>query len=255
MKPSLLGVALVCLACGGEAAELDCRKAKTAIERMICADADLTVLDTLLFFTYEEQHSRLVAMEESGQLVELERTQQEWLTRRDICSNPRCLTDAYRERVAAIDGVTAAGVPDAPEKGDFNFDGYQDFALYNGANGPYGSQTYNVYLYSPEKRTFVLSEAFSKLTLHNINFFKVDTKRKRLSTFSKDGCCYHEASEYVVRNNRPVEVFREIREHKDSYAMVTEMKLVGGKLRTTKRYRCQIQDSARQARGTEGKPT
>lgn len=244
MKPSLLGIALTILASGAQAADLDCNKAQTAIERMICANADLTLLDKLLGYTYGEQHARLDAMEESGQAAALERTQQAWLKQTESCPDPGCLKDAYRERVAAIDGVTAAGVPDSPEKGDFNFDGYQDFALINGQNGPYGSRTYNVYLYSPAKQAFVLNEAFSDITLASLNFFKVDAKRKRLITISKDGCCYHEATEHVVRNNRPVAVFREIREFKDSFVMVTEMQQVGGKWRTIRRYRRQPPDSA-----------
>jgi len=135
----------------------------------------------------------------------------------------------------------AGSYPDAPLKGDFNFDGYEDFALYNGRNGPYGSQTYNVYLYSPAKKTYVLSESFSDLAFGSLNFFEIDAKRKRLITFSKDGCCYHYDTEYVVRDNRPVPVLRTSREYRGSYELVTVEKFVGGKWKTTKRYRNQCQ--------------
>jgi len=243
MKPSLLGIVLASFASGGQAVELDCKNTRTGIERMICADADLTLLDQLLMYTYDGEYTRLTYLDESPATANVfERGQLEWLkTQRDRCPDSACLKEAYRERVAAIDGVTPAGYPDAPQKGDFNFDGYEDFALYNGRYGPYGSQTYNVYLYSPAKKTYVLDESFSDLTFGSLNFFEIDAKRKRLVTFSKDGCCYHYDTAYVVRDNRPVPVLRTSREYKGSYELVTVEKFVGGKWKTTKRYRNQCQ--------------
>jgi hypothetical protein len=69
-----------------------------------------------------------------------------------------------------------------------------------------------------------------------LNFIKIDAKRKRLITSTESGCCYHEFTEHVVRNNRPVAVFRVIEEFDGSSVTVTRMQRVGRQWRkTTKR--------------------
>jgi len=94
--------------------------------------------------------------------------------------------------------------------GDFNFDGQPDFAVQNGNRGSYGGPSYDVFLFDVVRQRFIYSPELSALTLENLGFFDIDGKRKRLITFSKSGCCYHEKSEYVVETNQPIEVKREI---------------------------------------------
>lgn len=94
--------------------------------------------------------------------------------------------------------------------GDFNFDDQPDFAVQNGNRGSYGGPSYDVFLFDGVRQRFIYSPDLSGLTLENLGFFDIDGKRKRLITFSKSGCCYHEKSEYVVEGNQPIEVKREI---------------------------------------------
>lgn len=89
--------------------------------------------------------------------------------------------------------------------GDFNFDGMEDVAICNGANGSYGGPSYNVYLSSRAAGKFVYSKEFSALGEH-LGMFEVDKKRKRLSTLDKSGCCYHIAEEFIVVNNKPFKI-------------------------------------------------
>ncbi|MFT3742786.1 MAG: hypothetical protein QM785_00700 [Pyrinomonadaceae bacterium] len=89
--------------------------------------------------------------------------------------------------------------------GDFNFDGMEDVAICNGANGSYGGPAYSVYLSSRTVGKFVYSKEFSALGEH-LGMFEVDKKRKRLSTLDKSGCCFHVAEEFIVVNNKPFKV-------------------------------------------------
>jgi uncharacterized protein YecT (DUF1311 family) len=117
--------------------------------------------------------------------------------------------------------------------GDFNFDGHEDFAIQNGNNGSYGGPSYDVYLYSPAKNRFVYSPPLSNLIEETLGFFSVDPVKKRITTFGKGGCCYHETVTYAVINDKPVAVERYIEnamnvDDKDGVA-ITEERLVGGK--------------------------
>ncbi|MNW17248.1 hypothetical protein D3C71_2163640 [compost metagenome] len=38
--------------------------------------------------------------------------------------------------------------------------------------------------------------------------FSTDHKNKRLTTFTESGCCWHQTSSYVWRNNKPIEVYK-----------------------------------------------
>lgn len=122
--------------------------------------------------------------------------------------------------------------------GDFNFDGQPDFAVQNGNRGSYGGPSYDVFLFDAGRQRFIYSPELSALTLENLGFFDIDGKRKRLITFSKSGCCYHEKSEYVVDANQPIEVKREIEDaaggsgDSDMVLLSTE-ELVNGQWKTT----------------------
>jgi hypothetical protein len=89
---------------------------------------------------------------------------------------------------------------------DFNFDGMEDIAICDGANGSYGGPSYQIYLSSKSAGKFVHNEKFSELGTH-LGMFTVDKKKKVLRIFDKSGCCWHVTEEYAVVNNRPVKVF------------------------------------------------
>jgi uncharacterized protein len=115
--------------------------------------------------------------------------------------------------------------------GDFNFDGHEDFAIQNGNHGSYGGPSYSVYLYSTGQSRFVFSAALSGLIEETLGFFGVDGKRKRLSTFAKDGCCYHESVEYAVVGDRPVPVSRVVEDATKSerWVYVSRQRMVNGR--------------------------
>lgn len=86
---------------------------------------------------------------------------------------------------------------------DFNFDGVKDFAIMDGQNGCYHTPSFQIYLAGKVKDQFVLSNSFTKLAQENCGMFEADETTKTLSTMTKDGCCWHQSSEYIVVNNVP----------------------------------------------------
>jgi uncharacterized protein len=80
------------------AQSFDCRKATTAVERMICADAELSTLDEQMAqaFTDARQHVETSVI---GQLA--------WLKNvRNRCAHVECLKDAYQKRIAHLDTLS-----------------------------------------------------------------------------------------------------------------------------------------------------
>jgi hypothetical protein len=117
---------------------------------------------------------------------------------------------------------------------DFNFDGMEDVAICDGANGSYGGPSYQVYLSSKSAGKFIYSTAFSELGSH-LGMFTVDKKKKVLRIFDKSGCCWHVVEEYAVVNNRPVKVFVEEEDATiadEKKVKITTKKLVKGKWQT-----------------------
>ncbi|MDR0481266.1 MAG: hypothetical protein LBG66_05205, partial [Gallionellaceae bacterium] len=82
--------------------------------------------------------------------------------------------------------------------GDFNFDGHDDFGIQTGNYGSYDGPSYDIYLFNPKQGRFVYNVAMSNLIAETLGFFNVDAKNKRLHTFAKSGCCYHETTTYRV---------------------------------------------------------
>ncbi len=122
--------------------------------------------------------------------------------------------------------------------GDFNFDGMEDVAVCDGANGSYGGPSYQVYLSSKSAGKFVYSKAFSDLGSH-LGMFEVDTKKKVLRIFDKSGCCWHVTEEYSVVNNRPVKTFVEEEDATipdETKVKITTKTLVKGKWLTKIKY-------------------
>jgi hypothetical protein len=87
---------------------------------------------------------------------------------------------------------------------DFNFDGIKDFALMNGFQSCYGGPSFDIYLFI--NNTFTYSPGFSELSNSYCGMFQVDTQRKKIMTMTKSGCCWHQYSEYIVKDNVPVAV-------------------------------------------------
>ncbi len=90
------GALLALTATGGLAASFDCSKAATRQEQLICADAELSRLDSELGQRYAE------ARRSADDPAALRRAQREWLVQRNRCGDSDCLAAAYRERIAAL---------------------------------------------------------------------------------------------------------------------------------------------------------
>lgn len=104
---------------------------------------------------------------------------------------------------------------------DFNFDGIKDFAIEDGKEGCYGGPSYKIFLASGEE--FIENKEFSTLAHENCGLFLVDNQKKRLTTFSKSGAAWHESSEYIVEDNLPKIVRREIEDYTHSPYFINEI--------------------------------
>lgn len=122
--------------------------------------------------------------------------------------------------------------------GDFNFDGMEDVAVCDGANGSYGGPSYQVYLSSKSAGKFVYNKAFTDLGQH-LGMFEIDSKKKVLRIFDKSGCCWHVTEEYSVVGGKPVKVFVEEEDATiadETKVKVTTKTLVKGKWQTKVKY-------------------
>ncbi|MFE8033021.1 DUF3298 domain-containing protein [Thiohalocapsa marina] len=98
------------------AASFDCDKARTPVERAICADPALDALDLQLASAYAQALRRAGATAGNGNDTSmvadrLRDDQRGWLFERDRCPDRECIEQAYRQRLAALRaaGDTALG--------------------------------------------------------------------------------------------------------------------------------------------------
>jgi len=117
---------------------------------------------------------------------------------------------------------------------DYNFDGKKDFAIMDGQNSCYHGPSFQIYLATDNG--FEYSEEFTSLAQEYCGMFDVDYDKKQIFTMTKDGCCWHEYSTFVVENNRPIAV--EIRQEglNPTGVMwdIVEQKRIDGKMTTQK---------------------
>jgi len=93
-------VATVCAAGSASAASFDCRKARAADEKAICAERALNDKDVRMNELYGI-NKRTLAMGGRGALMD---QQQEWLRNRRTCGgNKACLNRAYDRRLADLE--------------------------------------------------------------------------------------------------------------------------------------------------------
>ncbi|OLS61290.1 XAC2610-related protein [Pseudomonas putida] len=85
---------------------------------------------------------------------------------------------------------------------DFNLDGIKDLALMDGQFSCYHGPSYQVFLGTADG--FRHSESFTRLAQEYCGLFSVDEKAREINTFTKDGCCWHESSTFVLEKGEPV---------------------------------------------------
>ncbi|WP_462329864.1 DUF3298 domain-containing protein [Thiohalocapsa halophila] len=93
------GAALLALgATGVGAASFDCTQASTRVEKLICADAELSRLDSKLGAVYAS------ARQSTDDPETLRAGQRTWLAQRNRCNDSDCLAERYHQRIAALGG-------------------------------------------------------------------------------------------------------------------------------------------------------
>ncbi|SBV31025.1 XAC2610-related protein [Cardiobacterium hominis] len=89
-----------------------------------------------------------------------------------------------------------AALPYSPvEIDDFNFDGKDDIAVLRGHHGPYGSDTYDIYLQTTTGN-WAKSRAITELTDNYMGLPETDAKRKLLIVHGKSGAAIHYTAHY-----------------------------------------------------------
>jgi len=103
---------LACLVIGqAQAASFDCGKAGTKVEKLICANADLSKLDEALAVAYADALK-------SPDPANLKAEQKAWLKLRNTCADPTCVKRAYENRLRAVSATNTQSVPaSAPPDG------------------------------------------------------------------------------------------------------------------------------------------
>lgn len=87
---------------------------------------------------------------------------------------------------------------------DFNFDGKKDLALMDGQNSCYHGPSFQIYLAT--KNGFSHNSAFTRLAQQYCGMFDADLQTKKIHTMTKSGCCWHQYSDFIVRDNTPLAV-------------------------------------------------
>ncbi len=90
-----LALAFFLLPAFAHSASFDCQKASTPVERMVCADADLSGLDDVMAGIYTTDSAR-----EHGPA--LRTSQRAWLKLRDACPDTGCVKQRYQQRIAEL---------------------------------------------------------------------------------------------------------------------------------------------------------
>jgi len=97
-RGAILCASLLLFANTSCAASFDCAKAGTKVEKMICADPELSKLDEDLSAAYGK------ALKESSDLSALRQQQRNWLAERNGCLDSDCLESSYRSQIGELTG-------------------------------------------------------------------------------------------------------------------------------------------------------
>jgi uncharacterized protein YecT (DUF1311 family) len=82
------------------AASFDCSKAATHVEKWICSNDELSLLDNALAAEYQ------IATASAEPDSQLKRDQRRWLTQRNACRNSACVASAYEVRLLQLRAIT-----------------------------------------------------------------------------------------------------------------------------------------------------
>jgi hypothetical protein len=82
---------------------------------------------------------------------------------------------------------------------DLNFDHIKDLIFYTGNNGSYMSQTFDYYIFNPDKNKFIFNKQLTEIG--SGMGIEIDTINKRILSFQKSGCCWHQQEGYVFKKD------------------------------------------------------
>lgn len=88
-----------------QAASFDCAKAATKIEKLICADAEISKLDDELNSAYK------TALQDEKQAASIRQAQKQWMKERNGCSDAACAKMAYEVRLSSLAAMHASKSP------------------------------------------------------------------------------------------------------------------------------------------------
>jgi hypothetical protein len=113
---------------------------------------------------------------------------------------------------------------------DYNFDGIKDFAIMDGRNSCYYGPSFQIYLATD--KGFKLSPEFTELSQNYCGMFDIDHKTKTIYTMTKSGCCWHQYSDFKVKNNipYPIKILEEGMNISGFILDCKELNLVNGKM-------------------------
>lgn len=120
MKTLLLATTLLAASAQHRAPALDCQKASTAVDKLICANQDVVELDTGLAQAYVG----LLGVIGADAAAALKAEQRAWLANeRAKCADAACLKGAYTKRLAAVNKrVAAAFMAPAGAEATYSFE-------------------------------------------------------------------------------------------------------------------------------------
>lgn len=99
MKSTVICLLFLAFESMAQAASFDCAKATTIVEKLICADGQLSELDAQLSLSYKK------TMSDSSNIDNLKTDQRKWITTvRNSCQDSACLKLAYVQRISQLDG-------------------------------------------------------------------------------------------------------------------------------------------------------
>jgi len=94
--PILILLGGLMLSLPSHAATFDCGKAQSKVEKMICADADLSRLDEELAAAYK------TALQDKKRDDSIRQTQMQWVTKRNSCADAACVKRTYEARLQGL---------------------------------------------------------------------------------------------------------------------------------------------------------
>jgi len=89
-------------------ASFDCQKARSAVEKMVCADPELSKLDAQLEQTYQGALNTVASQVKANKTTadapsKLVKEQKNWITyQRNICTDAACLREVYQARIELL---------------------------------------------------------------------------------------------------------------------------------------------------------